>query len=134
MHGEQSLGCEECIWPALMIISTNAHAGSLLLLSKDRSQASAHECIHPLKGHGMSMLKIVKPTANRRIQLGNNLRQTVSACALGPHPNPISKCRETLFANPAPPRLEAIAQKLKALSFLSTVTDVGLVGIKTQPV
>ena len=33
MHGEQSLGREEFSGPALMILSTNSHARSLLLLS-----------------------------------------------------------------------------------------------------
>src|SRR5437867_3069272 len=33
IHGEQSLGCEEFSGPALMILSTNSHARSLLLLS-----------------------------------------------------------------------------------------------------
>src|SRR5215510_1788604 len=117
-----------------MIISTNAHARSLLLLSKDRSQASAYERIDPPKGHRMGVLEIIKPTTKRRIELGNNLRQTVSTRALGPHPNAISKCHEALFANPAPPPFEAIAQKLKALSFLPTIPYMGLIDIKAQPV
>ncbi len=133
-HGEQSLGREECIGPALMIVSTNSHARSLLLLPKNRPQASAYKPIHPLKGHRMSVLEIVKPTAKRRIQIGDDFRQTVPPRALGPHPNAISKCLEALFANPAPPRLEAIAQKLKALSLLPTVAHVGLIDTKTQPI
>src|SRR5262249_49932519 len=117
-----------------MIVSTNSHARSLLVLSKNRPQASADKPIHPLKGHRMSVLEIVKPPAERRIQIGDDFRQTVPPRALGPHPNAISKCFETLFANPAPPRFEAIAQKLKAFSFLPTVTHVGFIDTKTQPV
>src|SRR5215475_4614590 len=77
MHGEQSLGREECIWPALMIISTTSHARPLLLLSQQRPQPSPYKAIHPLKGVRMSMLEIVKPTTKRRIQIGDDLRQTV---------------------------------------------------------
>src|SRR5262249_6478447 len=117
-----------------MIVSTNSHARSLLVLSKNRPQASAYKPIHPLKGHWMSVLEIVKPPAERRIQIGDDFRQTVPPRALGPHPYAISKCFETLFANPAPPRFEAIAQKLKAFSFLPTVTHVGFIDTKTQPV
>src|SRR5207244_6296811 len=62
IHGEQSLGREEFIGPALMILSTKSHARSLLMLSQDRSQPSPYKAIHPLKGVRMSMLEIVKPT------------------------------------------------------------------------
>ena len=64
----------------------------------------------------MSILEVVKPAAQRRIQIGNNFRHTIPARALGPHPNAISNDIDTLPPNPASPRLEAIAQKLKALS------------------
>src|SRR5919198_6685281 len=104
MHSEQSLGCEECIWPALMIVPPTSQTRSLLLLSKDRSQASAHKGVLPLKGARMSMFEIIKPTTKRRIQFGNNFRQTVSARAPSPHPNAISKRRAALFAHPAPLR------------------------------
>jgi hypothetical protein len=74
-----------------MILSTDTQAGSLFVLSKDRPQASAHKAIHALKSHRMSVFKVVKPTAKRRIQFRDYFRQTVSASALGPHPNAISK-------------------------------------------
>src|SRR5215471_18163125 len=109
-----------------MIISTNSHARSLLVLSKDRPQAATHKRIHPLKGARMSMLEIIKPTAKRRIQIGDDFRQTVPPRALGPHPNAISKRCAALFPYPASPRFEAIAQKLKALPVLPTVTHMGL--------
>jgi hypothetical protein len=117
-----------------MIISTNSQAGSLFVLSKDRPQASAHKPVQALKSHRMSVFKVVKPTPKLRIQIGDYFRQTVSARALGPHPNAISKCREALFPHPAPPRLKPVAQKLKALSWLPTVTHVRLIDIKTEPV
>src|SRR5215472_4449037 len=117
-----------------MIISTTSQTGSLLVLSKDRPQAATHKRLNPLKGARMGVLEIIKPTTKRRIELGNNLRQTVSTRALCPHPNAISKCHEALFANPAPPPFEAIVQKLKALSFLPTIPFMGLIDIKAQPV
>src|SRR5215510_16384995 len=80
------------------------------------------------------MLEIIKPTAKRRIQLGNNRGQTISARALGPHPNAISKRCAALFPYPASPHFEAIAQKLKALPVLPTVTHVGFIDTKTQSV
>ena len=57
------------IGPALMIVSTNTQAGSLFVFSKDRPQASAHKAIQALKSHRMSVFKVVKPTAKRRIQI-----------------------------------------------------------------
>src|SRR5439155_17555363 len=44
-RSEQSLGREEFIWPALMIMSTKSHARSLLLLSQHRPQSSAYKAI-----------------------------------------------------------------------------------------
>src|SRR5262244_3833886 len=117
-----------------MIVSTTSQTGSLLVLSKDHPQAATHKRLHPLKGARMSMLEIIKPTAKRRIQLGNNRGQTISARALGPHPNAISKRCAALFPYPASPHFEAIAQKLKAFSFLPTVTHMGLFDVKTEPV
>src|SRR5262244_2399361 len=117
-----------------MIVSTTSQTGSLLVLSKDHPQAATHKRLHPLKGARMSMLEIIKPTAKRRIQLGNNRGQTISARALGPHPNAISKRCAALFPYPASPHFEAIAQKLKALPVLPTVTHMGLFDVKTEPV
>src|SRR6516164_7904818 len=82
----------------------------------------------------MSVLEIVKPSAQLRIQISNNRCQTISACALASHPNVISKRSEATFTNPAPPRLKPVAQKLKPLSFLPTVPHMGLVSIETEPV
>src|SRR5689334_8929827 len=117
-----------------MILSTDTHARSLFLLPQHCSESSAYEPVHPLKRHWMSMLKVVKPAAKRRVQFNNDLCQTIPARAFSPHPNAIAECLEALFANPAPPRLEPIAQKFKALSRLSTVTHVRFVDIETQPV
>src|SRR5215510_10852441 len=133
-HGEQSLGREVLIGPALMILSTKSHARSLLLLSKDRPQPSPYQAIHPLKGVRMSVLEVVKPSAKRRIEIGNNFRQTVPTPAPSPHPNAILHSLEALFANPAPPQLEVITQKVKALSLFPTVSNVDFVGTKTQAI
>src|SRR3989304_8687523 len=82
----------------------------------------------------MSMLEVVKPAAPGRIQVRDNFRQTIPGRPLGPYPNAIPNGLEPLPPNPASPRLEAITQKLKALSFLPTIPYVGLLGIKTQAV
>src|SRR6266511_367514 len=133
-RSEQSLGREEFIGPALMILSTNSDARSLLLLSKHRPQSSAYKAIHPLKRVRMSMLEIVKPTTKHRIQIGDDPCQTVPARALGPHPNAILHRLVALFAYPALPQLEMITQKVKALSLLPTVSHVGFVSTKTQAI
>jgi hypothetical protein len=134
MHGEQSLGREEFIGPALMIISTNSHARSLLMLSQHRPQPSPYKAVHPLKGVRMTMLEIVKPATKRRIQVGDDFRQTVSARALGPHPNAILQALVALFAYPAPPQLEMITQKVKALPRLPTISHMRFVVTKTQAI
>src|SRR5439155_7321347 len=119
-------------WPALMIMSTKSHARSLLLLSQHRPQSSAYKAIHPLKRVRMSLLEIVKPTTKRRIQLDDDPCQTVPARALSPHPNAILHRLVALFAYPAPPQLEMITQKVKALPRLPTISQVSLVDAKTQ--
>src|SRR5262245_36023116 len=134
MHGEQSLGREEFIGPALMVFSTKSHTRSLLLLSQDRPQPSAYKAIHPFKGVRMSMLEIVKPATQCRIQFGNNFRQPIPARALGPHPDAIVHGLKTLPSHPASPHFEVIAQKVKTLPPLPTVSHVGLLGIETQAI
>ena len=82
----------------------------------------------------MSLLEIVKPAAQRRIQFDDNFRQTIPARALGPHPDAIVHGLQTLAPHPASPHFEVIAQKVKALPPLPTVSHVGLLGVKTQAV
>src|SRR5438445_5962384 len=82
----------------------------------------------------MSLLEIVKPAAQRRIQFADNFRQTIPARALGPHPDAIVHGLKTLAPHPASPHFEVIAQKVKALPPLPTVSHVGLLGVKTQPI
>src|SRR5205807_9727460 len=93
----------------------------------------AYKAIHPYKGVRMSLLEIVKPAAQRRIQFDDNFRQTIPARALGPHPDAIVHGLKTLAPHPASPHFEVIAQKVKALPPLPTVSHVGLLGVKTQP-
>src|SRR5207244_3469084 len=76
----------------------------------------------------MSLLEIVKPAAQRRIQFDDNFRQTIPARALGPHPDAIVHGLKTLAPHPASPHFEVIAQKVKALPPLPTVSHVGLLG------
>src|SRR6266481_4418556 len=61
----------------------------------------------------MSLLEIVKPAAQRRIQFDDNFRQTIPARALGPHPDAIVHGLKTLAPHPASPHFEVIAQKVK---------------------
>src|SRR6266478_5355092 len=82
----------------------------------------------------MSLLEIVKPAAQCRIQFDDNFRQTIPARALGPHPDAIVHGLKTLAPHPASPHFEVIAQKVKALPPLPTVSHVGLLGVKTQPI
>src|SRR5262249_41817676 len=91
-----------------------------------------YKAIHPPKGIRMRMLEVVKPATKRRIQIGDDFRQTVPTRALSPHSNAILHGLVALFAYPAPPQLEVIAQKVKALPRLPTISHLGLVGTKTQ--
>ena len=65
------------------------------------------------------MLEVVKPTAQRRIQIGDNSRQTIPRVRLL-----LIRIRSRmalrLFRLTSAAPLEAIAQKLKALPFLPT--------------
>ena len=80
------------------------------------------------------MLEVVKPPAQHRIQIGDDRGQAVSSRAFGLDPDALAQRFETLSPYPAPSRLEAIAEKLKSLSLLPTIPDVGLLSIKTQAV
>src|SRR5437879_5445755 len=82
----------------------------------------------------MSLLEVVKPPAQHRIKIPDDLCQAVSARALGLHPDALAQRFEALGPHPALPRLEAIAEKLKTLSGLPTISDMGLVCIKPKPV
>ena len=133
-HCEKSHVGKECFWPPFMILATLSQPRPLLLLTQDRPQPPSRKAIGSAKGHRMSVLEVVKPTAQHRIELGNNGCHTISSRALGLDPNPLSQRLKALAPNPTPPRLEAIAQKLKALSLLPTVPYMGLIRTKTQPV
>src|SRR3972149_7332700 len=81
----------------------------------------------------MSMLELLNPAAKRGIQILDDLGQAVPSRAFGLHPTPLPQRFKTLGSYPAPPRLEAIAEKLKTLPLLPTVSHVGLVGMKLKP-
>ena len=102
------------------------------MLAKNRPQPPPYKAIHPLKGIRMRMLEVIKPATKRRIQIGDDFRQTVPTRALGPHSNAILHSLVALFAYPASSQLEVIAQKVKALPRLQTISHMGLVGTKTQ--
>src|SRR5215510_793493 len=82
----------------------------------------------------MSMLEVVKPAAKHGVKILDDLCQAVPTRALGLDPDTLTQRLKTLGPDPAPPRLEAIAEKLKTLPFLPTVSHVSLVGIKPKPV
>src|SRR5262249_11697813 len=115
-----------------MIFSTNSPPRPLLMLAKNRPQPPPYKAIHPLKGIRMRMLEVIKPATKRRIQIGDDFRQTVPTRALGPHSNAILHRLGALFAYPAARQLEVIAQKVKALPRLQTISHMGLVGTKAQ--
>jgi hypothetical protein len=114
-HCEKSHVGKESFWPPFMILATLTQPRPLLLLTQDRPQPPSRKAVGSAKGHSVSVLEVVKPTAQHRIELRNDFRQAVSSRAFGFDPNTISKCLQTLLPNPTPPCLEAIAQKLKAL-------------------
>src|SRR3990170_4212318 len=82
----------------------------------------------------MSMLKVVKPAANHGVKILDDLCQAVPTRAFGLHPDALAQRFKALGPYPMPPRLEAIAEKLKTLSLLPTIPYVGLLSIKTQAV
>jgi hypothetical protein len=49
----------------------------------------------------MSMLEIVEPAAQRRIQFDDNFHQTIPARALGPHPDAIVHGLKDSCASPS---------------------------------
>src|SRR5437870_8680358 len=80
------------------------------------------------------MLEVVKPTAKRRIQIGNDTGQAVPTRAPSLLPYPLAQRQQTFPPDPTPAQLEAITEKLKTLPRLPTISHVGLVGIKPKPV
>jgi hypothetical protein len=80
------------------------------------------------------MLEVVKPAAKRGIEIGNNTSQAVPTRAPSLLPYPLAQCQQTFPPDPTPPNFEAIAEKLKTLPSLPTVSHVGLAGIELKPV
>ena len=62
------------------------------------------------------------------------LSQTIPTRASGLLPYPLSQRQQTFPSDPSPPDFEAIAEKLKTLPRLPTISHVGLAGIKLEPV
>src|SRR6266545_1335071 len=80
------------------------------------------------------MLEVVKPTAKRRIQIGNDTGQAVPTRATSLVPYPLAQRQQTFPPDPTPADFKAVAEKLKTLPRLPTISHVGLVGIKPKPV
>src|SRR6266545_2345483 len=80
------------------------------------------------------MLEVVKPTAKRRIQIGNDTGQAVPTRATSLVPYPLAQRQQTFPPYPTPADFKAVAEKLKILPRLPTISHVGLVGIKPKPV
>src|SRR5512141_1692586 len=80
------------------------------------------------------MLEVVKPAAQRGIQIGYDTAQAVPTRAPSLVPYPLPQRQQTFPPHPAPPNFETIAQKLKTLPRLPTISHVGLVPIKLEPV
>src|SRR5512141_2842159 len=79
------------------------------------------------------MLEVVKPAAQRGIQIGYDTGQAVPTRAPSLVPYPLPQRQQTFPPHPAPPNFEAIAQKLKALPGLQTISHVGLVKVSLSP-
>src|SRR5512144_70252 len=80
------------------------------------------------------MLEVVKPATQRGIQIGYDTGQAVPTRAPSLVPYPLPQRQHTFPPHPAPPNFEAIAQKLKALPGLQTISHAGLVKVKLEPV
>src|SRR3970040_426773 len=117
-----------------MVIQTPPSSRTLLLLSQDRSQSSAGKTIHQLVYQRMRLLEVVNPPAQHGIKILDDLCQAVPTRALGSPSDALAQRFEALGPHPAPPRLEAIAEKIKTLPGLPTVPYMGLVRIDPKPV
>src|SRR3972149_12133608 len=133
-HREKSQLSKECIGPAVMVGQRAPGAGMLLLLAPQRAQPSPDEAVHAAEGPRMRLLKVAVPAPEHRIQFRNDAGETVPASAPGLGPDPIAYRCQTLAPHPALPRLEAIAQKVEALTVFPTVPHVGLVRIQGQTI
>src|SRR5919106_5348675 len=82
----------------------------------------------------LRMLEVVKPAAKRGIEIGNDTSQAVPTRAPSLLSYPLAQYQQTLPSDPTPPNFEAIAEKLKTLPSLLTVSHVGLADIELKSV
>jgi len=80
------------------------------------------------------MLEVTEPSPEDWIEILEDLFQTLATGAPRLLTDLLFLRRQTLLAHDPFPCLEAIAQKLKALSLLQAVAHLGLVRVKHQPV
>lgn len=80
------------------------------------------------------MFEIPEPPSDHRGQVINDGAQTLASGAFCLLAYLVLEAFETFVPYPAPSCLEAVAQKLKALSLDQTVPNVGFVRMQAQPV
>ena len=84
-----------------MVIKTPPPTWSLLLFAEQRPQSAADKTIDHLMDQWMSLLEVVKPPAQHRIKILDDLCQAVSARALGLQPDVLTQRSKALGPHPA---------------------------------
>src|ERR1700722_14810233 len=82
----------------------------------------------------MGMLEVAEPAAQCPIEIDDNAREAVAACAFRLRPDTVLEAGQALLADQTPTGFEPITEELEAFPGVSAVADMGLVRMQTQAV
>ena len=72
VKGEQSLGREERVGPALMIGFASSDAGALFPLAQEGAQPSADKAVDDAEQGWRGMFEVAKPSPEHRVEVGDD--------------------------------------------------------------
>ena len=111
-HGEETQLLEEGVWPALMI-RTPSETAAVLTSAKDRPQSPSDPPVDGREGVGVTVLEVCEPAPEDRIDVPNDLVETVSVRSARLLSDGILELSQTLLARVASPLLEVISEEVE---------------------
>src|SRR5271166_4687716 len=117
-----------------MVLGAESERRTLLLLAQDCAQPSPDEAVEETELGWDSMLEIVEPSAERRIELAHDPFQAVAPAAPRRGAHSILERFQALLAHVSTPRLEPVAEEIEPLPRFARVADLRLVRMQRQAV
>jgi hypothetical protein len=134
-HGEKTLRSEEGIGPATVIrFGTPRPAMQPVLSAQQRAESPSDEAVEDVKDRMVSVFKVAVPTFQHRVEIRNDARQALPAGSSRFRPDFVLDGVETFRPHPTLTVFKAIAQEVKAVSRLPTVTHLGFIGVQGEAV